>query len=102
MPKKSTPKPPKHLSRTAKTWWLEMQTAYEIEDAGGIAMLTQAAEAQDRITQAREQISKDGIVTMDRFGQKQPHPATRVLAAAEATVRGALRLLNLDPTPRAK
>jgi phage terminase small subunit len=90
-------RPPAGLSDEACAWWRATQSAYDVSDPGGVSMLDQAAQALDRANEARALLKRDGLVVMDRFGQLVPHPASRVLAAAESSFRGMLRLLNLSP-----
>ena len=90
---------PSHLSKAAAAWFITLATEYGITDAGGVATLTQAADAWDRCRQARELITKDGSVLADRFGQKVPHPAIRIETSARAQVLQALKQLNLDIEP---
>lgn len=92
-------KPPSHLSPAARRWWTQMQREYQISDAGGLSLLAAAADAWERCREARELLAKDGVVTTDRFGQMQPHPAVRIEHASRAQLLQALKQLNLDLEP---
>jgi hypothetical protein len=53
-------KPPAHLLKDgAKLWW-DVASEYEISDAGGLAVLTTAAECLDRIRSAQQAIKDHG------------------------------------------
>jgi phage terminase small subunit len=94
------PEPPKHLTPAAKDWFLLLQREYAIEDAGGLALLTCAAESWDRCTSARQAIEKDGgPIIKDTFGQLKPHPAASIERDARAQFISAIKSLNLDLEP---
>lgn len=96
---KKSPAPPKSLSAAAKRWWKEIADEFSIEDPGGIAILTLAAEAFDRMREAQALIKAEGMVAEDRFRQKKPHPAVVIERDCRAQILGALRALNLDTEP---
>lgn len=97
--KKSTPKTPPSLSDAAKAWWVKLTTEYELEDAAGLLLLETALQAFDRMHQARDLITKHGAVTLDRFEQLRPNPATTIERDSRAAMLGALKALNLDLEP---
>jgi hypothetical protein len=76
-----------------------MQSEYQITDAGGVSLLSAAADAWQRAAEARDLIDRDGPVILDRFGQKVPHPAIRIEHGARAQLLQALKQLNLDVEP---
>jgi hypothetical protein len=92
-------KAPKGLSAAAKRWWTLMKTDYGIEDTGGIAVLTLAAQALDRAEAARMAIDNDGMFMTDRWGAKRPHPAVAVERDARAAMLSAIKSLRLDLEP---
>jgi len=92
-------KAPSHLSPPARRWWSELAREYDIVDAGGLALLTVAAEAWERARDARELIAKEGAVTPDRFGTPTAHPAVRIEHGARAQLLQALKQLHLDVEP---
>jgi P27 family predicted phage terminase small subunit len=97
--KKSTLKAPAGLSASARAWWRKLMTEYGIADAGGLLLLQSALEAFDRMRQARDLIAKHGAVTVDRFGQLRPNPATTIERDSRAAMLAALKQLNLDLEP---
>lgn len=97
--KNSTPKTPPDLSAAAKEWWTKLTAEYQLEDAAGLLLLETALQAFDRMHQARELITKHGAVTLDRFDQLRPNPATTIERDSRAAMLGALKALNLDIEP---
>jgi P27 family predicted phage terminase small subunit len=91
--------PPRHLSQPARAWFGKLRAEYGIEDSGGLALLTTAAEAWDRARDARILLAKEGAVVRDRFGQQVAHPAVRIENAARAQMLQALKQLALDVEP---
>ena len=94
-----TPTPPAGLSEPAATWWEATRAEYSIDDAAGLALLNQAAQALDRADAARTLLEAEGLVVRDRFDQPKPHPASVIVRDAEASFRSALRDLRLDVEP---
>ncbi|RIK45852.1 MAG: hypothetical protein DCC58_05080 [Chloroflexi bacterium] len=94
-----SPAPPKHLSAEARRWWRRLVSEYDITDEAGLLLLLAALEAFDRMRDAQAEIGRDGIVTLDRFGQRKPHPACVIERDARAQMLAALRALNLDLEP---
>jgi phage terminase small subunit len=92
-------RPPKGLSRAAQKWFARLQSEFGIEDAGGLLVLTAAAEAFDRTREAESMVKAEGLVTTDRFGQSKPHPAVNIARDARAQMLTALKALRLDLEP---
>jgi hypothetical protein len=76
-----------------------MKTDYGIEDTGGIAVLTLAAQALDRAEAARMAIENDGMFITDRWGAKRPHPGVAIERDARAGALSAIKNLRLDLEP---
>ena len=72
-----------------------MQTAYRIDDIGGIELLAQACAAADRVEALAERINADGEVVHTRAGPKA-HPALRDELAGRAFVVRTLERLGLN------
>jgi len=96
---KNVIKPPKNLSKRAKTLWRELQAEYRIEDAAGLDLLADYCVFFDRREQARALIRRDGATVFDRFRQVQTHPACRIERDSSAAMIKILRQLNLDLAP---
>lgn len=92
------PKPPKTLSREARALWAVYCHEY-VFDEHGLVVLGQALESFDRLRQAQELLTAEGIVQTDRFGQKKPHPAVVIERDARASMLRALGQLHIDVEP---
>lgn len=94
-PRSTRPQAPAGLSLPARGLWLRLRDEYGIVDAGGLAVLEQAARCYDRAEEARRMLDREGVVTKDRWGQRKPHPAATVERDARAQLLAALRQLNI-------
>ena len=72
---------------------------YRVRDAAGVALVTTAAEALDRIHEAQAAIRKHGALVADRYGALKQNPACFLGGDARAGMLSALRALNLDLEP---
>lgn len=96
----TTPKPPRYLSASTRRWWCSVVEQWELEPHH-IMVLTAAAEAWDRLQQARTIIGKEGIAMKTRDGSKA-HPAVQVERDSRLAFLRALRELDLDVQPPAE
>jgi len=96
--KKDIPKAPAHLTAGTKRWWVKVVSKWLLDDHH-IRILQTAAESWDRHQQARRIVAKDGIVILDRFGQKRNHPALETERYYKNLFLRAVRELGLDVTP---
>ena len=92
-------KPPKHLSREAKTWWRRLLEEYAIDDEAGLLTLLIAMEAFDRMREAQALVGQEGATILDRFGQLKSNPMLVVERDSRGQMLQALRSLNLDLEP---
>lgn len=77
MTSSTSPPPPSHLSARASTLWRETLAAYEL--AGHeLEVLRLALEAMDRAATARRMLRREGITTVNRFGDAVAHPAVKI------------------------
>lgn len=97
--KNSEPKPPNGLTAEARRWWREIRHEYGVSDPGGLLILASACEAFDRMRQAQRRLKREGLTTLDRFGQCKAHPATVIERDSRAAMLAALKALNLDLEP---
>jgi phage terminase small subunit len=98
-PGKPLPKPPGHLKAGGRRLWTDIVTQYRIADGAGLALVTTAAEALDRIREAQAAIRKHGALVADRYGGVKQNPACFLERDARAGMLSALRALNLDLEP---
>jgi P27 family predicted phage terminase small subunit len=97
--KSALPKPPRHLKSAGKRLWTDIVREYHIRDGAGLALVTTAAEALDRMQEAREAIAEHGAITTDRYGNPRANPACHIERDARAGFLAALKALNLDIEP---
>ena len=62
VPASTGPKPARTLGKHGATLWRAIMSEYQIEDSGGIEMLTAACQQLDRAESLREQIDSDGVL----------------------------------------
>jgi hypothetical protein len=97
-PAQRTASVPEHLGAAGRVLWGDIQSAYQIADPGGLALLQQAAEAADRIASVRKQIDEAGELIMVR-GIPRVNPLCAVERDQRAALVRCLRNLNLDVEP---
>lgn len=100
MPKRTIPlepiQTPAGLSERAAALWNEV-VPLRVWSPERRALLEDGLRARDRADAARELLHRDGLlVKSERSGLEHPHPALRVLEAAEAAFSRAWRRLELD------
>ena len=65
--------PPHHLGAPEKVLWRRLTSAYDFDDAS-LVVLSETLTSLQRARRAREQIAREGMTILDRFGQQLPHP----------------------------
>lgn len=90
-----SPECPAHLTDESAEWWGSVADGYLLE-SWQLRTLTAAAEAHDRMSQARRQVTADGIVVEDRFGQMRAHPAVGIERDSRIAYLRAVRELALE------
>ena len=89
---------PKHLRAPARRMWDRLRADYNIDDSAGLSLLEAACSAFQRCEDARELVSREGMTTVDRFGQTRQHPAVAIERDARGQMIAALRALKLAPS----
>jgi hypothetical protein len=87
--------PPRKLGQHGLSLWNSIQSAYRIDDVGGIELLAQCCAAADRVEALAERISADGEVVQTGSGPKA-HPALRDELAGRAFIVRTLERLGLN------
>src|SRR6516165_8399616 len=87
--------PPRKLGQHGLSLWNAVQSAYRIDDVGGIELLAQVCAAQDRVEALAEAINRDGETLHTRNGPKA-HPALRDELACRAFIVRTLERLGLN------
>ena len=99
-PISTLPEPPSHLTKDAKAWWKEVVRDYALEPHH-LRLLQCAAEAWDRMQQARKALADHGALTFtDDKGTIKNHPAVSVEKDSRIAFARLVRELNLDQEPR--
>jgi hypothetical protein len=75
--------------------WDAVTREYRIEDAGGIELLCQAAQASDRVEALAEQINADGEIVHTRSGPRS-HPGLRDEIALRSFIVRTVERLGLN------
>jgi len=86
---------PEHLTEAGKTLWKKISAETELDEPA-LLILQTMVEQYERVLEARVLIKAEGIVVMDRFGQKKQHPACAIERDANAAMMRAWRLLGYD------
>ena len=94
--KTTTPKPPAGLCVEAQKFWREVLKEFAVDDVGSLRVLASACESFDRMLQAREVISREGLTCVDRFGQNKIHPAVLIERDARQAMLNALKQMKLE------
>jgi hypothetical protein len=87
--------PPRPLGHHGMALWNSVQTAYHIDDVGGIELLAQACAAVDRVEALAERISADGEVIAGPTGPKA-HPALKDELGCRSFIVRTLERLGLN------
>lgn len=96
--KRETPQAPSHLRPETRRWWAQIASEWQLEPHH-LQLLTLAAEALDRATEAREAIRADGAYTRSASGVLRKHPGLSVERDSMVTFARLMRELNLDGDP---
>ena len=90
---------PEHLKKPGREMYEQIGSEYGIDDAGGLQLLTVAAECLDRMRNAQAEIEKNGAVLTDRYGGLKAHPSIAIEKDSRIGLMAALKQLNLDLEP---
>jgi P27 family predicted phage terminase small subunit len=90
------PRPPAHLSADAAVWWNAVVADFDLE-LHHLRLLQSAAEAWDRMQQARQALADHGGLTFsDDKGTIKAHPAVAMERDARTGFARLVRELDLD------
>jgi P27 family predicted phage terminase small subunit len=88
------PAPPAHLSEASQQWWRAIVADYELAPHH-LRLLEAAADAWERMIQAREVLQREGIIAASEQGPRK-HPAVTIEQDARLAFARMLRELDLD------
>ena len=89
------PPAPSHLQENNRRWYRSVVRDYQLEPHH-LKLLQAAAEAWDRLGQAREQIAKDGLVVTGSEGSLKAHPCVGIERDSRLAFARLIRELDLD------
>ncbi|GAB4240882.1 MAG: hypothetical protein Kow0032_28800 [Methyloligellaceae bacterium] len=87
------------MARDGAAFFAGVAEAYAIDDPAGLALLSTAAEALDRMKAAQDAIAAHGEVVKDRYGQVKVNPACALEKDARNGFLASVKMLNLDLEP---
>jgi hypothetical protein len=93
---------PSQLGTYGRQLWQSIQAEFGIRDAGGIALLTLACEAQDRAQRCRLLIDEQGELLPCNGGGVKENPLLRPELANRALIARTLARLGVIDEPTAK
>jgi hypothetical protein len=94
----TTADPPANLGPAGSNLWRSILAQYDIRDAGGLALLEQAAFAADRAERLRAEIAAAGEIIHGRGGPRE-HPGLKAELASRAFITRTLARLGLHLEP---
>lgn len=94
----TSPQPPRKLGEAGLHLWNAVQREFDVSDAGGVALLTLAAQALDRAEGLSAAIEKDGLTMRTKSGLRA-HPAMRDEIANRALCARLLKALGVTLEP---
>ena len=89
------PPPPPHLSPSAKKWWVQIVSEFELE-SHHLKLLQLAAESWDSCEQASKVVRELGLTYCDRFGAPRLRPEVAVMRDSRLSFARLCRELDLD------
>ena len=75
--------------------WTAITREYQIDDAGGIELLTQACAASDRVEALAAEIDRDGEIVRTKTGPRS-HPGLKDEVALRAFIVRTIETLGLN------
>ena len=93
--KRKSEKPPKHLLKGGRQLWNDIETEFDLE-AHQFEILRLLCETLDRLELCRKQLRKDGMFSVNRFGETRPHCGLKEERENKVLFARLARELNLD------
>jgi len=87
---------PSHLKTEGKKFWRQVLRDFDLSDAHHLKILESACQCLDRIEQAKDDLKKDGLYFIDRFGQPKERPSNKTERDNKVLFARLLRELALD------
>jgi len=90
--------PPGHLSEAMQAWWRQVMADYAL-DPHHLHLLECAADAWDRMVEARDTLREEGLTVPTAGGGKKKHPASDIERDSRLSFARLVRELDLDCDP---
>src|SRR5882724_10073128 len=87
--------PQRKLGEHGQALWESIMAEYQIDDCGGLEVLTQICSALDRSESLAAEVDRDGPIVMTKSGPKE-HPALRAELGCRAFITRNLQRLGLN------
>lgn len=87
---------PRKLGEHGLALWNAVHSEYQIDDRGGVEILTQICAASDRVEALAAQINEDGETIRTRTGVLKAHPCLKDELALRAFICRGLERLGLN------
>src|SRR5262245_34192461 len=91
--------PPRPLGVHGRALWDRIQNEYDITDAGGVELLTLAAQSLDRAEGCRELIDRHGEAVISDVGIVKENPLMKTELACRAFAAKCIERLGLNAEP---
>ena len=88
--------PPRKLGQHGLALWNAVTSEYQIDDRGGVEILTQICAASDRVEALAAQINEDGETIRSHTGFLKAHPCLREELALRAFICRGLERLGVN------
>jgi phage terminase small subunit len=99
LPPAKLPAPPKHLSREAKRWFIEVTREFDLSPTD-LKLLCLAGECLDLAETARRSVAKDGATIPDEKGVLRANPAVLIARDNRTLFARLIRDLRIDGAPQ--
>src|SRR5210317_108131 len=90
---------PAQLGEQGRKFYRNLVEYYGIDDAGGLELVTIAAQCVDRMHAADQAIDELGLLVLDRYNKPRANPAIAIEERARTGLLAAIRQLGLDLEP---
>ena len=87
---------PKELKVVGKKYWLQSQSEIPMSEAHDLERLSMACKLLDDESEIEMRIKKDGMFTVNRYGQTVEHPGCKMLRDTRLLFVKIIRELGLD------
>ena len=87
---------PKELKAAGKKYWLQSQSEIPMTEAHDLERLLMACKCLDDLAEIEARVEKDGMFTVNRYGQTVEHPGIKMVRDTRLLFVKIIRELGLD------